>query len=434
LATGFFVLFFPNIHGDPVQPLLEQGLCYVKACFELLVAGLFYFLQIQFHKEGCCGLGNAIVFDQVRKEYGETTVIRNLNLEIPEGNIVVLVGPSGCGKTTTMKMINRLIEPTDGQIVVGGKSVTEQSVVELRRGIGYVIQQVGLFPHMTIAENVALVPKLRGGRKEINRGQVDRLLHVVGLDPEVYRERYPKELSGGQQQRVGVARALMSDPPIILMDEPFSALDPITREQLQDELIRLNQELNKTIIFVTHDMDEALKIADQIIVMQGGHVIQQGTPDQILRHPANEFVRGFIGEKRLSSHQSWTVDDVMLTNPVRMAPKKGLAAAVQTMSRKRVTGVLVTGPTGRFLGIADTADIYARYQEEDVSLGDVMRVDVCTVQTGTPLTEAIPLVQAAPYGYLPVVDRNGQLAGLLTRGSLVDVLSKPYLEEVRAGE
>lgn len=257
-------------------------------------------------------MANAVVFERVRKSYGSTTVIPNLNLEIPEGSITVLVGPSGCGKTTTMKMINRLISPTSGTITVGGRNSAEVDPVALRRSIGYVIQQVGLFPHLTIAENISLVPRLQGGKGSIDHKKVDRLLHMVGLAPDRYRDRYPSELSGGQQQRVGVARALMSDPPIILMDEPFSALDPVTREQLQDELIRLNQELNKTVVFVTHDMDEALKIADQIVVMQNGNVIQQGTPDHILRHPANDFVREFIGENGCSptsgslSRMSWS--------------------------------------------------------------------------------------------------------------------------------
>jgi osmoprotectant transport system ATP-binding protein len=379
-------------------------------------------------------LSNAIVFDHVRKEYGQTVVIEDLNLEIPKGNIAVLVGPSGCGKTTTMKMINQLIKPTAGRILINGKNTMEIDPVQLRRGIGYVIQQVGLFPHMTIAENISLVPRLSKGKAAVDTGKVNEMLERVGLDPAQYRDRYPSELSGGQQQRVGVARALMSDPPIILMDEPFSALDPITREQLQDELIRLNQGLNKTIVFVTHDMDEALKIADQIIVMQNGKVIQQGTPDQILRHPANEFIRGFIGEKRLSAHLSQLVDDVMLQNPVTVLPTRGLAEAVQIMHRKRVTGLIVVDKEGRYLGMADTSDIYNRYPEESLSIQNVMRTDAVAVTTGTPLADAISLVQEASYGYVPVVHPNGKLAGLLTRASLVDVLAKPYLEGGASGE
>jgi osmoprotectant transport system ATP-binding protein len=379
-------------------------------------------------------LRNAIVFEHVRKQYGQTVVIEDLNLEIPEGNIAVLVGPSGCGKTTTMKMINRLIKPTSGRILINGTNTMELDPVQLRRGIGYVIQQVGLFPHMTIKENISLVPRLSKGKAAVDTSHVKRMLELVGLDPDQFLDRYPSELSGGQQQRVGVARALISDPPIILMDEPFSALDPITREQLQDELIRLNQGLHKTIVFVTHDMDEALKIADQIIVMQNGKVIQQGTPDQILRHPANEFIRGFIGEKRLSAQLSQLVEDVMLHNPVTVQPSRGLAEAVQIMHRKRVTGLIVVDQEGRYLGMADTSDIYNRYPEESLSIQNVMRTDAVTVTTGTPVVDAISLVQEASYGYVPVIHPNGKLAGLLTRASLVDVLAKPYLEGVASDE
>lgn len=370
---------------------------------------------------------NAIVFENVCKAYGEKVVIPNLNLTIAAGTITVLVGPSGCGKTTTMKMINQLIQPSSGRILINGANALEISPVELRRNIGYVIQQVGLFPHMTIAENVTLVPRLK---KQVGQAekQLDRMLRLVGLDPAEFRDRYPRELSGGQQQRVGVARALMGDPHIVLMDEPFSALDPITREQLQDELIRLNQELNKTIVFVTHDMDEALKIADQIIVMQAGQVVQQSTPDQILRHPANDFVRGFIGERRLASRLTQTVDEVMVRNPVTIAPQKGLAEAVKLMVRKRVTGLIVVDRDGTYLGLADSADIHSRYPEESLSIRDVMRTDATVVKASTPLAETIQLVQQAPYGYVPVVSEQGKLMGLLTRASLVDVLARPYLE------
>jgi len=379
-------------------------------------------------------MSEAIVFEHVRKQYGETVVIEDLQLSIPEGQIVVLVGPSGCGKTTTMKMVNQLVKPTSGAVYVHGKNVLETDPVELRRGIGYVIQQIGLFPHMTIAENIALVPRLQNGKKGLDRSKVNRMLELVGLDPDLYRDRYPSELSGGQQQRVGVARALMSDPPIILMDEPFSALDPITREQLQDELIHLNRSLHKTILFVTHDMDEALKIADQIVIMQNGKVIQQGTPDQLLRHPANDFVRGFIGEKRFSPRLSQRVEDVMLPHPVTVSPGRGLAEAVEIMHRKRVTGLLVTDHAGQYLGLVNAADIYQRYREESVAIRDVMRTDAVTVETGTPVVDVISLVQEAPYGYVPVLRKDGRLAGLLTRSCLVDWLAKPYLEGEDASE
>ncbi|WP_232697483.1 ABC transporter ATP-binding protein [Brevibacillus daliensis] len=377
---------------------------------------------------------NAIRFSKVCKKFDQTDVILDLYLEIPKGKIVVLVGPSGCGKTTLLKMINLLHKPSSGNIFVNDKNTKEMDPVELRRGIGYVIQHVGIFPHMTIAENVALVPRLKNGKSSFDQTKVDQMLQMVGLDPKIYRNRYPAELSGGQQQRVGVARALMSDPPIILMDEPFSALDPITREQLQDELIRINQELNKTIVFVTHDMDEALKIADHIIIMQNGKIIQQGTPDQLLRRPVNDFVREFIGEKRLSSHLSHIVDDVMIQNPVTISPKKGLAEALKLMHRKRVTGLIIVDSEKKYLGLIDSNDIYNRYQDENLIMQNILQNNAVTILTGTPLSDAIPIIQETHYGYVPVISSDGKLAGLLTRASLIDTLTKPYLERKDSNE
>src|SRR4051794_20825852 len=208
----------------------------------------------------------------------------------------MLVGPSGCGKTTTMKMINRLIEPTEGRIFIGDEDVTKKDPDELRRHIGYVIQGAGLFPHMTVADNIGLVPRLLKWDRARIRDRVDELLELVNLEPEQFRGRYPRELSGGQQQRVGVARGLAADPPVLLMDEPFGAVDPITRQRLQDELLRLQDELKKTIVFVTHDFDEAVKLGDRIAILQvGSKIVQYDTPEQILSHPANEFVEGFVG-------------------------------------------------------------------------------------------------------------------------------------------
>ncbi|PZS31140.1 MAG: ABC transporter [Pseudonocardiales bacterium] len=222
--------------------------------------------------------------------------VDSLDLEIPAGEIVVLVGPSGCGKTTTMRMINRLIEPTSGKIVIGGEDVTKINSDQLRRRIGYVIQQVGLFPHMTIADNIAVVPRLLNWNKPRISERVDELLELVGLDAGAYRGRYPKELSGGQQQRVGVARALAVDPPVMLMDEPFGAIDPITRDRLQNEFLRLQETIRKTIVFVTHDIHEAIKLGDRIAILdKGSRPAQYDTPEQILAHPANDFVVDFIG-------------------------------------------------------------------------------------------------------------------------------------------
>ncbi|WP_243064772.1 ATP-binding cassette domain-containing protein [Humibacter sp. RRB41] len=241
---------------------------------------------------------SSILLDQVTKRYpGQAkAAVDGITLEIPAGKIVMLVGPSGCGKTTTLKMINRLIEPTAGRIKLGDEDVTSIGGDELRRRMGYVIQAGGLFPHMTVGASIALVPKMLGWSKEKIAHRVDELLDLVSLDPEMYRGRYPKELSGGQQQRVGVARALAADPPVLLMDEPFGAVDPITRQRLQDELLKIQEELQKTIVIVTHDFDEAVKLGDWIVIFsEGAHIVQYDSPERILAEPANEFVENFIG-------------------------------------------------------------------------------------------------------------------------------------------
>lgn len=247
-----------------------------------------------------------IRFENVTKRFPDgTEALKDISLVLPTHQLTAIIGPSGCGKTTLMKMINKLEKPTEGSIYIDEKPINDMDEVQLRRSIGYVIQRIGLFPHMTISDNVALVPKLLEWSKEKKEERVRELLQLVGLDPEVYMERYPLELSGGQQQRVGVVRALAGDPNIVLMDEPFSALDPISREQLQDELRNLQQTINKTIVFVTHDMDEALKIADTIIVMRAGKVEQTGTPQQLIDNPANEFVQNFIGIERISQKRTF---------------------------------------------------------------------------------------------------------------------------------
>ena len=245
-----------------------------------------------------------MVFEHVTKRYpgtgaGNLGAVQDLSLEVPAGKICVLVGPSGCGKTTSLKMVNRLIEPTTGRILIGDTDVARRDVIELRRSIGYVIQQIGLFPHQTVGENVATVPRLLGWEKGRQQARAAELLELVGLDPAGYAARYPNALSGGERQRVGVARALAADPPVLLMDEPFGAVDPIVRERLQNELLKLQERLAKTILFVTHDIDEAIKMGDLVAVMQlGGHLAQYGTPDEILAQPANDFVARFVGADR----------------------------------------------------------------------------------------------------------------------------------------
>ena len=230
-----------------------------------------------------------------RSRQNRPAAVRDVTFDVEEGEFVVLLGPSGCGKTTLMRMVNRLIEPTSGEILLGERDVRQLQVTELRRHIGYVIQQVGLFPHMTVARNIATVPRLLDWSKEKIGGRVDELLNLVDLSPEQYRDRYPRQLSGGQQQRVGIARAMAADPALMLMDEPFGAIDAITRADLQNELLNIQRKVSKTVLFVTHDVEEALRLADRIVVMRAGQVVQYDTPLRILSHPADDFVRDLLG-------------------------------------------------------------------------------------------------------------------------------------------
>jgi osmoprotectant transport system ATP-binding protein len=273
-----------------------------------------------------------IKFRGVSKTYpgSDRPVVNDLSFEILEGEICVLVGPSGCGKTTTMRMVNRLIEPTEGEILIGGEPNTRMSGTQLRRKIGYAIQQIGLFPHRTIAENIATVPSLLGWDKQRIKTRVDELLELVGLDPGDYRNRYPAELSGGQQQRVGVARAMAADPPIMLMDEPFGAVDPITRERLQDEFLNIQQNIKKTIVFVTHDIDEAIKVGDKIAILkQGGILAQYDTPENILSSPNSGFVASFVGTDRILKRLS-----LVRVGEMDLAPANGETEGLPCISEQ----------------------------------------------------------------------------------------------------
>jgi osmoprotectant transport system ATP-binding protein len=270
-----------------------------------------------------------IEFKGVSKTYPGSArpVVNDLSFEVLDGEICVLVGPSGCGKTTTMRMVNRLIEPTSGEILIDGEPNTSMSGTQLRRKIGYAIQQIGLFPHRTIAQNIATVPGLVGWESDRIGPRVDELLDLVGLDPQMYRDRYPAELSGGQQQRVGVARALAADPPIMLMDEPFGAVDPINRERLQDEFLHIQEDIKKTIVFVTHDIDEAIKMGDKIAIMQvGGFLAQYDTPENILSHPNSDFVSSFVGSDRVLKRLSLT-----RVGEMSLQPANGVAAGLPTI-------------------------------------------------------------------------------------------------------
>ncbi|MDN4526922.1 ABC transporter ATP-binding protein [Fictibacillus fluitans] len=362
-----------------------------------------------------------ITFKNVEKTYPDGfQALKNIELHIEKGELVALIGPSGCGKTTTMKMMNRLIEPTGGTILINGEDISEKDPVQLRRNIGYVIQQIGLLPHMTIGENISLVPRLKGWKKEEYEGKVDELLNLVGLDPDTFRDRFPAELSGGQQQRIGVIRALAAEPPVILMDEPFSALDPISREQLQDELVKLQDTIQKTIVFVTHDMDEALKIADRIAIMKEGTIVQFDTPEKILRHPADDFVKGFIGEQRLedASNDQPTAADLMIGKVVTAKPTRGLAEALKMMKRYRVDSLLVTNSSNHLLGIATIDAVERHYNEEDKTLSDIMEAEFDSVSVETPYTDVAEIFATKKSPFIPVLD--GQtLAGLITHSTMM---------------
>jgi osmoprotectant transport system ATP-binding protein len=357
-----------------------------------------------------------IRLDRVSKAYADGTVaVHELSLEVDDGEICVLVGPSGCGKTTTMRMINRLIEPTSGTIFLDGKDVTKMDPVELRRHIGYVIQQIGLFPHQTIGTNIATVPRLLGWPKAKVKARVDELLDLVGLDPNTYRGRYPSQLSGGQRQRVGVARALGADPPVLLMDEPFGAIDPINRERLQDEFLRLQDEVKKTVVFVTHDVEEAVKLGDRIAIMrEGGYLAQYDTPSEILGNPASEFVADFVGADRALKRLKVTCFDVAdLEQPPVLPYEVDVASARERMD---------AGPFD-FAVVLDAAGKLRGYLARDRAEGDgpiaphLKRLEAW-VRMGDTLKDAFSEMLLYDAGWVAVLDDDDRFLGVLTPEAL----------------
>lgn len=360
----------------------------------------------------------------IKKAYNKTTVIESLNLHIKQGQFVVLIGPSGCGKTTTLKMINRLIEPTSGSIFIEGKDITHMNPVLLRRKIGYVIQQIGLFPNMTIAQNIEIVPRLLKWPSERRKKRTEELLRLVDMNPEEYKDRYPSELSGGQQQRIGVLRALAVEPPLILMDEPFGALDPITRESLQDEVKKLQKKLNKTIVFVTHDMDEALKMADTIVLMKDGDIVQAAPPEELLTNPANDFVAEFIGKHRLKMGLDIeTVENVMKSNPVTVTRDRGTAESISLMKQKGVDSLIVVDPEGHLEGIVTIKKIMAQ-GKSGTSIKDLIDSEAPTVKVNSNAREAFDYLINNHLGFIIAVDDNNTVKGIVTKTSLVKALAE----------
>nr|HPI97315.1 betaine/proline/choline family ABC transporter ATP-binding protein [Synergistales bacterium] len=295
-----------------------------------------------------------VVFDSVTKVYEDgTCAVDSLNLEITKGELVSLIGPSGCGKTTSLKMVNRLEESTSGKIYVNGQDITTVDPVRLRRGIGYVVQEIALMPHMSVAENIATVPRLHNWSRKRIRKRVDELLAMSGLEPSIYRYRLPDQLSGGQKQRIGVLRALAAEPEVVLMDEPFGALDPISREVLQNELVAIQQKLRKTIIFVTHDMDEALRISDTVVIMRAGKIEQMGTPREIQDEPASDFIRNFIGEDRLSQISPDDPVSILVEEPWdKVFPNDRASDVLARMEDEDMECIQVVDKKNRWIGMA----------------------------------------------------------------------------------
>jgi osmoprotectant transport system ATP-binding protein len=357
-----------------------------------------------------------IRLDSVTKRYGSEVAVDSLSLDIDDGELCVLVGPSGCGKTTTMKMINRLIEPTSGTIAVNGKNIMEQSAVELRRHIGYVIQQVGLFPHLTIADNVATVPRLLGWERARVSARVSELLELVGLAPGQFAKRYPSELSGGQRQRAGVARALAADPPVLLMDEPFGAIDPITRDRLQGEFLRLQQEVRKTIVFVTHDIEEAVRLGDRIAILaQGGHLQQYDTPAKILGNPATPFVADFVGADRGLRRLSVTAIDIAdLDKPPLVHVDDDLGEARRAMDAASSKWAVVVDHDGQLRGW-----IGQDRAGGEGMVGDRTHRMEAWVPLGATLKQAFSEMLQHDAGWVAVLDGSGnRFVGVLTPDSL----------------
>ncbi|TWW13247.1 glycine/betaine ABC transporter ATP-binding protein [Dellaglioa algida] len=361
-------------------------------------------------------------FDNISKIYKGNKAVDNFNLEVQDGEFICFIGTSGSGKTTTMRMINRMLTQTSGTITIDGKDIAKMDPVKLRRQIGYVIQNIGLMPHMTIRENITLVPKLLKWPEEKRNERAKEMIELVEL-PELYLDRYPSELSGGQQQRIGVVRALAADQDIILMDEPFGALDPITREALQDLVKDLQERLGKTFIFVTHDMDEALKLATRIVVMSEGKIVQADTPDNILKNPANKFVENLIGQDRLIQARPsiTTVGQVMLANPVSITPGKSLVTAIRLMHDRRVDTLLVTDDAGILKGYIDIESLDYNFNTSS-SVSDIMNKDIFYVKEDSLVRDTVERILKRGFKNVPVINKEGILVGIVTRATLVDIV------------
>lgn len=363
-----------------------------------------------------------IVLENVSKIYpnADSPAVDNLSLHVGEGETCVLVGPSGCGKTTTMKMINRLILPTEGTIHVNGEDISTVNPIELRRNIGYVIQEIGLFPHMTIFDNIATVPKELKWPKDKIEKRVNELMELMGLDPKVHGKRRPSDLSGGQRQRVGVARAMAADPPVMLMDEPFGAVDPITRGRLQDEFLNMQQQIKKTIVFVTHDIDEALKMGTKIAVLRAGQLVQYATPDELLSKPADDFVEDLVGrDSTLKRLNLITAEEVMGQTLITVGEDASISEVREKYGDSPGSRIYVVDHKNRLLGYFPKVDL-----DKDGKVKSYIQPLKNTVTTYTRLSEALSELLSAGETTICVVDENDILKGVIHLQDIVDAAGK----------
>lgn len=344
-----------------------------------------------------------IEFREISKTFPDgTEAVKSLNLTVEKGEMLTLIGPSGCGKTTSMKMINRLIEPTSGEIMINGKDIRFYKTNELRWNIGYVLQEIALFPHMTIEENISVVPEMKKWKKEKLSSRIDELMEMVGLEPDTFKHRKPSELSGGQQQRVGVIRALAADPDIILMDEPFSALDPISRDQLQQDIQKLQKEIKKTIVFVTHDIDEALALGDRVCLMKDGEIVQLSTPQELILNPSNDFVKDFVGERK----SPWqTAVDVMVDRSKKYVIKE---SDLNSLLPEHKNGIFIV------------EDINGKYKG---AIQNGEKIELPALPNDMHLRQATGIFEEQGVAILPVV-KDENVIGTLSYKNIVDYLQK----------
>ena len=364
-----------------------------------------------------------IRLENLTKIYGEghtaMRVVDDVSLDLPNGEICVLLGPSGCGKTTTMKMINRLIQPTSGKVFIDGKDTSTVNPIELRRTIGYVIQQIGLFPNKTIEDNICVVPDLLGWDRRKSRARAKELLDLVGLQPDLFLKRYPRELSGGQQQRVGVLRALAADPPVMLMDEPFGAIDPINREVIQEEFLKIQQKIRKTIIFVSHDLDEAVKMADKIAIFRSGKLEQFASPNELLARPANGFIENFLGTDRaLKRLRLVSVQAAMRPDFVTVSMAESIEEARVRIRKSGAAAAFVVNAEGR----AEAVLTIDAIEGQSGRVSDFARPATISVPITGDLRQAVSLMFAHAMPVLPCVDDGGKLCGVMTYRAIVQNL------------